>query len=105
MHDENYTYTEEEGLQFAVGYMVKVDPEAYVSPSDLFNIEMWGARETYSLHNCTADEMKKLQDGSGKFFPLEPAMKRFVKQDMDDWNWATVWLCADQTNLTIRGNF
>ena len=81
VHDENYTYTEEEGLQFAVGYMVKVNPEANVSPSDLFNIEMWGGSEEYSLHNCTADEMKELQDGSGKFFPLEPAMKQFVKQE------------------------
>ena len=84
VHDENYTYTEEEGLQFAVGYVVKVDPEANMSPSDLFNIAMWGGGEEYSLHYCTADEMKELKDGSGKFFPLEPAMKRFVKQDMDD---------------------
>ena len=79
-----------------------------MSPSDLFKIEMWNGSHDYSnsLHNCTADEMKELRNGSGKFFPLEPPMKKWVKQVEDDgWNWATVWVCADQTDLTIRGNF
>ena len=34
--------------------------------------------------------MNELRDGSGKFFPLDPTMKQFVKQEVKD-DLAYVW--------------
>ena len=79
MHNENFTYTEEKGLQFAVGMLYPTPEPGSPSPLDILLISVFNNQQYFTLNNCTAEDMQHLKDGTGKFFAVDPTKKRFLQ--------------------------
>ena len=70
---ETTTFTESDGLQFAVGvsypYSETTDGHA---PLDIVYFLMEDEdQQEYELHECSQDELTEIKDGTGKFYPID----------------------------------